>query len=235
MFSETAELYDLFYEWKDYAAEAAKIRAIVDERAPGARTLLDVACGTGRHLERLRDGFDAVEGVDLDEGLVRVARGRLLDVPIHVADMRSFRLERQFDVVTSLFSSIGYVETLDGLRAAVASMAIHVAANGVLIIEPWFGPEGFDPTHPSRPAVVEAPGLQAVRLNGSRVEGRRNTLEFHYLVRRGAGIEHLVEEHAMGLFTDDEYRDAFLAAGMAVEHDRDGLMGRGLWIARHAA
>ena len=45
-------------------------------------------------------------------------------------------------------------------------------------------------------------------------------------------MEHLVETHTLGLFTDDEYRSAFDAAGLEVEHDVDGLMGRGLWTGR---
>ena len=40
-------LYDLVYGGKDYV-ETEKLRGFIDERAPGAKTLLDVACGTGR-------------------------------------------------------------------------------------------------------------------------------------------------------------------------------------------
>jgi len=33
-------------------------------------------------------------------------------------------------------------------------------------------------------------------------------------------------------YTDDEYRAAFEAAGLAAECDEEGLIGRGLWIGR---
>ena len=121
MFTDTAEFYDLFYEEKDYAGEVRRLREIVEARAPGARTLLDVACGTGMHLAELRAQY-RVEGVDLDEGLLAVAAKRLPDVPMHAGDMRAFDLGRRFDVVTCLFSSIGYVRTTDGLRSAVAAV-----------------------------------------------------------------------------------------------------------------
>ena len=54
MFSRSAHLYDAIYSFKDYAGEAETLRALVEERAPGARSLLDVACGTGKHLAELR-------------------------------------------------------------------------------------------------------------------------------------------------------------------------------------
>jgi SAM-dependent methyltransferase len=230
MYTETAELYDLFYEWKDYAGEAEKLHSLIDARAPAARTLLDVACGTGRHLEHLRAWYD-VEGVDLDERLLEVARKKLPDVRLEAADMRDFDLVRRYDVVTCLFSSIGYVQTPEALRSSIAAMARHLALDGLLVVEPWLAPSTFDPSHPSRAVVVDRPELQAVRMNDSRVEGGISIMDFHYLIARpGQAMEHLIETHTLGLFTEDEYRGALEAAGLTVEHDADGLMGRGLWI-----
>ncbi|MGH2384923.1 MAG: class I SAM-dependent DNA methyltransferase, partial [Candidatus Limnocylindria bacterium] len=222
MFDKSAELYDLFYEWKDYRAEAEKVREIVASRAPAAaRTLLDVACGTGSHLVQLRDWY-AVEGLDLDRDLLKVASRRLPGVDLQQADMRDFDLGRTFDVVTCLFSSIGYVQTTDGLGHAVAAMTRHLAPSGVLIVEPWLSPDRFDPHHIGRAMVVERPELHAVRMNGSRVDGSRSFLDFHYLVGRPGTVEHFTETHTLGLFTDDEYRSAFERAGLTVEHDLEG-------------
>ena len=235
MFTETAELYDAFYEWKDYAAEAGKLHELVEARAPGARTLLDVACGTGRHLEHLRAWYE-VEGVDLDDGLLAVARRRLPGVRLEIADMRELDLGRRFDVVTCLFSSIGYVRTPEALRSSVAAMARHLAPGGLLVVEPWLTPSTFDPNFPGRAVLVETPELVGVRMNDSRVAGGMSVMDFHYLIARpGQPVEHLVETHTLGLFTDDQYRAAFEGAELEVEHDADGLMGRGLWIGRAEA
>ncbi len=199
------------------------------DRNPNARTLLDVACGTGAHLIHFRDWY-AVEGLDLNPDLLAVAVQRLPDIALHEADMRDFDLGRTFDIVTCLFSSIGYVETLDGLSQAVRAMARHLAPSGVLIIEPWLSPTTFNLNHLGRVIVAERPGLQAVRMNGSRVDDNRSILDFHYLVASPATVEHLTETHTLGLFTDEEYRSAFEDADLPVECDTDGLMGRGLWI-----
>lgn len=233
MYDKSAALYDLFYDWKDYRAEAERVRQLVADRNPHARTLLDVACGTGSHLVHFRDWY-AVEGVDLNAGMLKVAATRLPGVVLHEADMRDFDIGRRFDVVTCLFSSIGYAESPEGLERAAAAIARHVAPSGVLIVEPWLTPERFDLRSLGRVILAERSDLQAVRMNGSRIEGNRSILDFHYLVARPGSVEHLTETHTMGLFTDDEYRSAFEGAGLSVEHDADGLMGRGLWIGRRS-
>lgn len=140
MYSILNRLYDRIYDFKDYAREAARLHELVQERAPGARTLLDVACGTGKHLEQLRAWYE-VEGLDLDPELLAIARDRLPDVPLHEADMVDFDLGRRFDAVTCLFSSIGYVLTGKRLRSAAAAIARHVEPGGVLAVEPWITPE----------------------------------------------------------------------------------------------
>ncbi len=228
-YTHRPDLYDVEYSFKDYAAEAAALAAIALERAPRAATLLDVACGTGKHLEHLRSRFACV-GVDLDAGLLGVARRRLPGVPLHEADMRALDLGRRFDVVTCLFSAIGFVGGPDGLDAAARSLARHVAPGGVLLVEPWITPDGWIP-HRRHLLTHDDADITLVRvtLSGLRAE-RISTTEMHYVVATSGGIEHFVELHEPYLFTHEEMRAAFAQAGLEVEHDADGLTGRGLWI-----
>lgn len=228
MFERSARLYDTFYSFKDYGAEAEKVDALIRERAPEARTLLDVACGTGKHLEELASRYE-VEGLDLDPDLLSIARDRLPDVPLHEGDMTDFDLGRQFDAVTCLFSSVGYVKTTENLRGAVAAMARHVGPGGVLVVEPWITPDRWEHGRVSA-LFVDEPDLKAARMNVPEVENGISIIEFHYLVATVDGVEHFTERHELGLFRHDEYVDAFRAARLEVEHDPEGLMGRGLYV-----
>src|SRR4026207_2400263 len=98
MFSRSARLYDAVYaSIRDYPREAAELDRLIQERSPGARTLLDVACGTGAHLEHLA-GYEA-EGLDLDPEMLAVARERLPKGAFHEGDMVDFVLGERFDVV----------------------------------------------------------------------------------------------------------------------------------------
>ena len=228
-YTSRPELYDLEYSFKDYAGEVATLERIVAERNPTARTLLDVACGTGRHLEHLRTRFEC-EGADLDGGLLDVARRRVPGVPLQQADMRDFDLGRRFDVVTCLFSAIGFVGGPDGLAATARAFARHLNPGGLALVEPWLTPNVWMPNRPHL-LTHEEPDLVLARatLSGLRDE-RVSTTEMHYVVATPARVEHFVEQHDLYLFTNDEMRRAFETAGLDVDYDADGLMGRGLWI-----
>jgi ubiquinone/menaquinone biosynthesis C-methylase UbiE len=54
MFAASAAWYDRFFDAKDYAGEARQVTAFIRRHRPDAVTLLDVACGTGRHLQQRR-------------------------------------------------------------------------------------------------------------------------------------------------------------------------------------
>lgn len=228
-YTRRPELYDLEYSFKDYAAEAATLENIIRKRTPDAATLLDVACGTGKHLEHLSQRFEC-EGADLDDGLLAVAHQRVPQVPLHHADMRDFDLGRQFDVITCLFSAIGFVGSLDGLAATARAFAGHLNPGGVALVEPWITPDAWIPNRPHL-LTYEEPGLALARATVSGLRDERiSTTEMHYLVATPTGVEHFVEQHDPYLFTTDEMRAAFEAARLQVDYDGEGLTGRGLWI-----
>ncbi len=183
-------------------------------------------------MPHLGDDF-VYEGLDLDPEMLTLARQRFPDVPFHQGDMVDFVLGRSFDVVTCLFSSIAYVRTAPRLRQAIATMARHVCPGGVLVIAPFFPPEAWIPGQPHA-IFVDHPDLKLVRMNVSGVDGTVAILDFHYLVGTPEGIEHFTEHHELGLFTDEDYRAAFWEASLDVQHDAEGLIGRGLYIGTHA-
>lgn len=141
-------------------------------------------------------------------------------------------LGRRFDIVTCLFSSIGHMKTTDGLRAALSNMAHHLEAGGILVLEPWLAPDVWEDGHLSA-TFVDDPDLKVARIERSERRGNLSILNMDFVVGTPDGSEHFSETIELGLFTDDEYTDAVSSAGLEiVEHDPDGFMGRGLYMAR---
>jgi ubiquinone/menaquinone biosynthesis C-methylase UbiE len=231
MLSGSEKYYDDIYTsiGKDYAAEADTVRGLIQKYGyPTGSDLLDVACGTGRHAGLLSKAY-RVEGVDLNAEMLKVARKNHPGIRFTQGDMRNFDLGRQFDIVTCLFSAIGYMKTKADLRKAIRNMGRHLRPGGVLLIEPWFTPDQW---HAGRVSVnqVDKPDIKIIRMNRGARRGKLALLDFQYLIGTSKGIEHVVEHHEFGLFTHREYLDAFRAAGLNVTHDPEGVDGRGLYI-----
>ncbi|HET9144264.1 class I SAM-dependent methyltransferase [Actinophytocola sp.] len=229
-----AEVYDQVYaagRGKDYAAESAALAELVDARHPRATSLLDVACGTGEHLRHLRGRFAEVEGLELSEPMRAKAVAKLPGVVVHAGDMRCFALRRRFDVVACLFSSIGYTRSVAELHAAVRAMAGHVEPGGLLVIDPWFHPDGWQGGALDHTVAVAA-GRTVLRLARSARDGRTSRVEYHYLVGDATGITSFTDLHEMTLFTAEEYTTAISAAGCArIEFVPGWASGRGRIVA----
>jgi len=234
MFNASAEYYDLIYSaFKDYASEVAQIAGLLRRLNPECRTVLDVGCGTGEHARLLAaEGFE-VDGLDLDPAFVRIAAGKHPAGRFFEADMSDFRVPYRYDAVVCLFSSIGYLCTLDRVMRALVCFREQLAAGGVVVVEPWLTPGVLDPerrdTHTG-----EAHGVRVSRSARVEVEGRLSRLLFDYEIDENGVVRRVSEVHELGLFTTEELTQAFGAAGLDVEHDSDGLTGRGLFIARSA-
>jgi dTDP-3-amino-3,4,6-trideoxy-alpha-D-glucopyranose N,N-dimethyltransferase len=231
--ADTASVYHDFYrerKSKDYAAEAAHLAALIRGSVPRASSLLDVACGSGSHLEHFVHEFDHVEGVELSEAMLAVARPLLPGVTLHQGDMRDFSLGRRFDAVTCLHSSIGYVGDEPRLRQAIACLAGHLEPGGVLVVEPWWTPGEFLDRY------VAGDALKVGERTISRVShtvrvGDKTRMAVHWVVADPAnGPRHVVEHHELTLFEQSQYEDAFTAAGCDVEYVRTDWSRLGLYV-----
>lgn len=231
MFTKSASFYDAIYAaiGKDYAREAQMLHDLLQRHKHSlGNRLLDVACGTGHHLVTLQQWYE-VEGLDRDSQMLAIARRRCPGVRFHRGDLVTFRLPQRFDVVTCLFSSIGYAGTVRRLNQALRTMSRHVVPGGVVVVEPWITPGKFEEGHLGA-VFVDQQDLKIARINSSTRQDGISVLRFHYLVGKRSGITHFTERHRLGLFAHERYVNAFREAGLDVTHDPEGLMGRGLYI-----
>jgi SAM-dependent methyltransferase len=231
LFDESAPYYDALYDaiGKDYEAESGRLRQLIRRHKKSkGKDLLDVACGTGRHISFLKSSFDA-EGLDLDRNLLAIARRRNKGVRFYHGDMRTFKLAKRFDVITCLFSAIGHMTTNTRLRSAIRNMSLHLKPGGVLIVEPWITPANFKRST-LEGVLVKEPKLTVARIGKSTARGRISILEFWYIAATPERTKYFKETVKFGLFTHAEYLAAFRSAGLKVVYYSKGLIGRGLCV-----
>jgi len=226
-----ADAYDIVHREKPYAAEARRVRAAAQRWATiRCRSLLDVACGSGRHLAEFVRWYDCT-GLDASRSMLARARRRLPRVRWVRGRMEAFDLGREFDIVCCLFSAVGYVRSPAGLRQTIAALARHTSPGGVVVVEPWLTPEVFREGRVHH-LVARSEGTTVLRMNGARRVRGRSVFDFHYLVGRDGAVRHAVERHDLGLFSRTQMEAAFRAAGLTPHFDPKGFATRrGLYVA----
>src|SRR5579859_3065632 len=126
IYKDLARYYDLIYSWKDYKKEAETIRRLIAKyKKSKGNDLLEVACGTGGHIQYLKDHFQAT-GTDINNGMLGVARKKVKGIRFQQADMVTMNLSHEFDAIVCLFSSIGYLKTDAALKKTLRNFARHL-------------------------------------------------------------------------------------------------------------
>jgi dTDP-3-amino-3,4,6-trideoxy-alpha-D-glucopyranose N,N-dimethyltransferase len=228
-----ATFYDDVYRerGKDYAAEVAWLLARVRQANPHVSSWLDVACGTGRHLALLAQQLPSCEGVELSEAMADRGRARLgPQVPIHAGDMRSFCLHdgtggvRTFDVVTCLFASVAYLQSVEELRSTFVHLAEHARPEGgIVVVEPWATPEDFSGDGVHVETFEVAQDRTVTRMITRKRRDRNVTMTFHTLDGSPDGATFGLESHDNTLFTRAEYLDAARDAGLFPLWEEPGI------------
>ena len=133
------ESYSKFFQFYDLVmgdrSDAANyIRDLVALYQPEAKTLLEIACGTGGLLGRFSESYD-VTGLDRSRPMLAIARKRLPQIPLLQQDMTSFRIDRRFDAIVCAFDSINHVHRFPDWKKTFHCVAAHLNAGGVFVFD----------------------------------------------------------------------------------------------------
>jgi len=226
VFSDFAEYYDFLYGQKDYVEEVEYVCDLIEEYSPGAKTVLDLGCGTGAHVEHLANkGFDVV-GVDLSREMLMKAENRLQRLPtetvsrlkFHHGDVRKIRLGETFDVVALLFHVICYQTSDDDLIRTLETVKKHLNPGGILIFDFWHGP-GVSETPPEvRVKRVSNDEVDIVRIAEPTHIENQNVIQVDYdlFVKKAEGNKVYVrtsESHSMRFLFEHDINALFAQTG----------------------
>ncbi|MFW6220778.1 MAG: class I SAM-dependent DNA methyltransferase [Nanoarchaeota archaeon] len=231
LYTDLAKYYDLIYSWKDYMKESEKlVKLILKYKKSNGNNLLEVACGTGKHLSYLKNNFSCI-GIDLNLGILNIAKKNVKDVSFKKADMINFNLNKKFDIITCLFSSIGYVKTYKNLEKTIKNFSLNLNKGGVLIIEPWFTMAIYKKGLPHM-TVYEDDKIKIARLSVSNIKKNVSILDMHYLIaEKNKTVLHFIDRHELGLFEIDKTLKIMEKYNLKAKYLKNGFSkNRGLFI-----
>lgn len=98
--------------------------------------VLDLSCGTGRHVVPLsRDGYEVV-GLDVSSSLLRIAKNRLGSIQLVRADMRHLPFKPEaFTASVSMDTSLGYLPTPQDDVQSLKGLRETLLQEGLLIVD----------------------------------------------------------------------------------------------------
>ena len=207
--------YDALYvNDAEYAPEADKVKQLLARHGAPSGDLLILACGTGGHVPYFMNDY-TVSGLDLSEDMLALAQEKFPGLSFHCGNMIDFTVDAEFDAMICLYGSIGFVRTVDNLRAAMGRMAAHLRPGGLALITPWSTMEDFQEI-----LVVDAADhteMKIARMEQVRLKAPGLVeVTFHHLVGKNMDVTYHTQSMEIGLFSREEYRKAMTDAGLKV-------------------
>lgn len=237
VFGAYSRYYNLLYKDKDYAGEAEYVHNLIRMHKPGAASILNLGCGTGRHDLLLAQMGYEVTGIDQSEDMLAVANSQLSTLNFQPSlltftqgDIRSFRLNRTFDVVTALFHVMSYQAANDDLQAALATARAHLKPGGIFIFDCWYGPAVLSDRPEVRIKRLEDEAIFVTRIAEPVMHPNDNVVDVNYQViirdKVSGEAEDIRETHRMRYLFRPEIEHFLGEAGLRISESAEWITGR---------
>ncbi len=147
--------YHLLYKHRDHKEAASFIDNLIKELNPSAASsILDLACGRGRHSIYLNEKGFEVTGVDISESSILFAKAYENDrLKFEIHDMRCPFERKSFDVILNLFTSFGYFDDREDNQRVIDSAYESLKPGGTLVLD-YLNTEKVSKTLPIRETIA---------------------------------------------------------------------------------
>ena len=113
---------------------ATALQKLISKHYPTAKTILELACGTGSVLKHFAKRYD-VYGLDLSTEMLSLARKKVPSGKFSQQDMTKFKLQEKFDVILCVFDSINHLLKFSDWQKVFKRAHEHLNEGGILIFD----------------------------------------------------------------------------------------------------
>ena len=181
----------------------------------GVKTVLDCACGTGRHLGMFSEMGLNVSGSDYSESMLEVAKNNLKTlgaaIPLCQCDFRFLEQKHAatFDAVVCLTTALPHLHTDEDLVTALKSMKNRLNQGGLLILTQRNIHKTLSP--PTIDVVANTRDFSRVAVRAN--DGRFQTLSVLDLFHSDSRTESNQYDIILRILLDDDHRRLLSEAG----------------------
>ena len=224
MYTSNAAWFHALTAPEEYAEEAAFYRKhlLAASRIP-VKEVLELGSGGGNNASHLKQHFHLTL-VDLSPDMLAISRALNPECEHLQGDMRTVRLDRQFDAVF-VHDAVMYMTSLDDLRQAMVTAYIHCKAGGATLFAPDCVTETFKPSTDHGGHDREGYSMRYLEWNWDPdPDDSTYIADFAYLLRQPDSTMHCEHDrHTLGLFPRADWlrlldETGFQAQAIPFEH-----------------
>lgn len=153
-YNKIAKIYDLMYTRENGYDHKAQV-VWVDKYAHKLKLpkkMLDLACGTGIHLQYFKGLGYNCQGIDASKGMLKVAKKRLKGVQLKQGFFEDFKLKQPVPIITSFFNAMSYNKSTIQLKDTFKNVQSNLTKGGIFVFDvfcidkpkPFFGIKKFE-------------------------------------------------------------------------------------------
>jgi len=216
-----ATYYDMLYKNKKYDVEADYVSNLLKKAGINGNELLDVGCGTGKHLACMKAKGFSVNGVDMSQNMIEKARVALGDdVELQVAEACSFSFNKKFSAITSLFHVMSYLTETNDVVSAFKNISIHLKEGGLFVFDFWHGAGCLTDFPKTKVLRLEDDNCSLMRITEPVMHPEKNVIDVNFevhLMNKTTGKHSVIHEtHNMRYFFLPELEYYLNQAGFKV-------------------
>jgi len=193
--TQYSKYYNLLYKDKNYLEEYEYICEILKRHGTGGKNILDIGCGTGKHLHFFKQNGSSVSGVDLSENMIGEAKKYLQqEVDLICAKASEFRFNKKFDTIMSLFHVMSYQTENNELEKVFQNISNHLTEGGLFVFDFWYGPAVLSDPPVVRIKKLEDDDTQITRITEPEMRYNENIVDVNFEVIVEDKKTHIVEK-----------------------------------------
>jgi SAM-dependent methyltransferase len=221
IFNAYASYYDLLYRDKDYKSEGGYVVSLLNQNKLFSGSMLELGCGTGKHAEVFADLGFVTHGIDSSIFMINKANDRKSDTNIfELSDVRSFRVNKKFDAVVSLFHVASYQTENKDLLDMFRTAESHLNKGGIFIFDFWNGSAVLSQKPSIRIKKMSDTNFEVERTATPKLNSLQNTVNVNFDIniknKKNNKSETIKESHLMRYLFIPELRHLLNESGFEV-------------------
>lgn len=234
-YNKIAKIYDLIYTKETGFDHEAQVKWVDDWRKKLnlPKKVLDLACGTGIHLNFFKNLKYEYQGIDASQGMLDIAKKRLKGVPLKKGFFENFKLKDKIPIITSYFNAMNHNTNFQKLKSTFKNIYSNLSDDGIFVFD-TFCIEKSAGVFVIKKFENEKLKISRTIVGLPTLNGIKSTI--YYVIFDGINSEIISETFFRGVFSKEHIIGTLESVGFKVLYNGSGYaQGHNIFVAQRQA